>query len=111
MRGGQQEKINCVFQMKSVVDILSEENFIKEFIQELDKDLYFYEKLSHNFVDNLKRDLKELIIFIEKKVPIEDKLSKINRDYIYELKKHIFKYFRLKDKKIRQKKNGKNTRK
>lgn len=53
--------------MKSVADILSETDFIKEFIQELDKDLYFYEKLSHNFVDNLKRDLKELIIFIEKK--------------------------------------------
>ncbi len=67
IKDGYKEKINYVFQMKSVADILSETDFIKEFIQELDKDLYFYEKLSHNFVDNLKRDLKELIIFIEKK--------------------------------------------
>lgn len=67
IKDGYKEKINYVFQMKSVADILSEADFIKEFIQELDKDLYFYEKLSHNFVDNLKRDLKELIIFIEKK--------------------------------------------
>ena len=67
IKDGYKEKINYVFQMKSVADILSETDFIKEFIQELDKDLYFYEKLSHNFVDNLKRDLKELIIFIQKK--------------------------------------------
>ena len=111
IKDGYKEKINYVFQMKSVADILSETDFIKEFIQELDKDLYFYEKLSHNFVDNLKRDLKELIIFIEKKVPIEDKLSKINRDYIYELKKHIFKYFRLKDKKNKTEKEWKEYKK
>lgn len=111
IKDGYKEKINYVFQMKSVADILSETDFIKEFIQELDKDLYFYEKLSHNFVDNLKRDLKELIIFIEKKVPIEDKLSKINRDYIYELKKHIFKYFKLKDKKNKTEKEWKEYKK
>lgn len=99
IKKGEQEKIKFVFQMKSVADIFSEVNFLEEFIQELDEKLEFYEKLPHNFINNLKRDLKELKILIEKKVPLEDKLYKVNRDYIYELKNQIFKYFRLKDKK------------
>ena len=53
IKKGKQEKIKFVFQMKSVADIFSEVNFLEEFIQELD------EKLPHNFINNLKRDLKE----------------------------------------------------
>lgn len=48
-REKQSEKMNCVFQMKSIMDILSDVNFLREILIELYKNLYFYTKFPFNF--------------------------------------------------------------
>ena len=94
-RKKQSEKIKYVFQMKSIIDILSDVDFLKEILMELDKELYFYKKLPFNFKNELKNELKNLIRFIEQDALRNNDFDNIISIFLPVIKKQMFKFYRL----------------
>lgn len=95
----EEKKINYIFQMKSIMDILYNVDFLKEILRELEKDLYFYEKLPINFIIKFKDEIKNLIRYIEQNALRSNDFDIITAEYLPIIKKHMFRYFRLQLKK------------
>lgn len=94
-RKKQLEKMNCVFQMKSIMDILSDINFLREILIELNKSLYFYTKFPFNFLRDLQNEIKNLMRYIEQNALRNNDFDNIVGLYLPVIKKQMFRYYRL----------------
>lgn len=92
---GKEDCLKYVFQMKAIKDILNNEEFLKKMLMELDEPLYFYEKLPYNFIKNMKKELKKLLMYIEQKALREDDFDKFNSTFLFEIRRQMFKYHKL----------------
>ena len=81
--------------MKAIKNILNNEEFLKKILMELDEPLYFYEKLPYNFIKNMKKELKKLLMYIEQKALREDDFDKLNSTFLFEIRRQMFKYHKL----------------
>lgn len=95
IKAGKEDCLKFVFQMKAIKDILNNEEFLKKMLMELDEPLCFYEKLPYNFIKNMKQELKKLLMYIEQKSLREDDFDKFNSTFLFEIRKQMFKYYRL----------------
>lgn len=95
----QEHKKNCIFQVKSVSDILNNVQFLDEIINDLDKDLKFYNFFpsKENFIRRFKEKIRFLREYVDKKVPVNS--NDFLKEYMGDLKKYMFKFFNLKEKK------------
>lgn len=99
IKKGKEECLKYILQMKAIKDILNDEKFLQKMLIELDEPLYFYEKLPYNFIKNMKQELKKLLMYIEQKSLREDDFDRFNSTFLFEIRKQMFKYYRLLSKK------------
>ncbi len=94
----QESKKECIFQMKSVGDILNDARFLDEILNDLDKDLKFYNlfQFKESFIRKFKEKIRLLKEHVNKKSPLNS--NDFLKEYMSEIKKCMFKFFNLKEK-------------
>lgn len=94
----QESKKECIFQMKSVSDILNDTKFLDEILNDLDKNLKFYNlfQFKESFIRKFKEKIRLLKEHVNKKSPLNS--NDFLKEYMSEIKKCMFKFFHLKEK-------------
>lgn len=83
-----EEKKNNILQVKSINDILSDKEFLKEILEELKEDLAFYKLFHIDFIINFKRRLTEVLNILEKEIEIN--VIEYLQEFILPLRNKMF---------------------
>lgn len=86
-----EEQKNNILQVKSINDILSDKEFLKEILKELEEDLHFYKLFSVEFIINFKRRLTEVLNILEKEIEIN--ISEYLQEFILALRNKMFDFY------------------
>ncbi|MGL5356440.1 MAG: hypothetical protein ACRDAQ_07855 [Cetobacterium sp.] len=94
----EESKKECIFQMRSVSDILNDTQFLDEILNDLNKDLKFYNlfQFKESFLRKFKEKIRLLKEHVNKKSPLNS--NDFLKEHITEVKKCMFKAFHLKEK-------------